>query len=520
MTSEKLLYLFSCTDDKYLENAENAKVKVNFKAICSIAVAACVCFALLGAYILTKPYKTADGFVIKNGALLSYTGNETEITIPNNVSKIKSNAFSDNENADKIHTINLCSDVRDIEPNAFANMSSLVHVNTEGNSNFIYNNDTVISADGNMLIHYEGSGTVYTVPESIKVIGASAFHTSNIKDITFNSSLEFIGISAFSNSKLEKIYLPDSLKTIDDYAFSGCIYATEGYIPDNLEIGENAFYGVPFCMELTTGEKSPLGEIVRGNITPSELLLLGNYDAFYAQLEAIIAVLNESSPKESKYSEWAKSVIIGLDVPDDAKNPETIDMSKVTIRDASNNNTALRNEVDVIIPIGKYDLCLRAYFYNSYDALYLKDAVFKITDAYFINNETWQKTEFGWSVSYETDGDKYCGIIFRNESGEYVRLSTGTYSDVPYTLVFSPDGTRCAVEFISDGSARFDVIALNGDKLLWGFSDYNSYLPTYFGAYEKGSLNWTDENNIAGKNEYGYFTFNIFETNVKTIKEI
>lgn len=73
------------------------------------------------------------------------------------------------------------------------------------------------------------TSTTYTIPQGIKVIGASAF--------TFCVSLTSITI-------------PDSVTSIGDYAFHECKSLTGITIPDSVtSIGESAFFG---CVSLTS----------------------------------------------------------------------------------------------------------------------------------------------------------------------------------------------------------------------------------------------------------------------------
>jgi len=87
-----------------------------------------------------------------------------------------------------------------------------------------------------------------TFPANLKEIGQGAFHSTDLKKVTFEegSHIEVIGISAFYNcQKLKVVTLPPSVKEIGAYAFwySGVeqVIFKEG---SKLEsIGDGAFYG-------------------------------------------------------------------------------------------------------------------------------------------------------------------------------------------------------------------------------------------------------------------------------------
>ena len=66
-----------------------------------------------------------DGFVIENGTLLSYTGNETELVLPTEVTTITADSFPDSPSSKAITAIHLSSSVSNIDRAAFSNLSSL-----------------------------------------------------------------------------------------------------------------------------------------------------------------------------------------------------------------------------------------------------------------------------------------------------------------------------------------------------------------------------------------------------------
>ncbi len=83
--------------------------------------------------------------------------------------------------------------------------------------------------NGNTLVKYTGTATTVSVPDTVKVIGESAFA---------------------NNSYIKTVKLPDTLKTISYAAFSGCNNLQSVVIPSNVEeIGNAAFAN---CKELTS----------------------------------------------------------------------------------------------------------------------------------------------------------------------------------------------------------------------------------------------------------------------------
>lgn len=102
-----------------------------------------------------------DGFVIEEGVLKGYFGDELEITVPENVNTISTYAF-------------MSSDMR------ATNLKSVI------------------------------------VPGTVKKLDDSAFSYSGVKTIYLEEGVEEIGDSCFYNSYLSDLYIPESVKVIGD----------------------------------------------------------------------------------------------------------------------------------------------------------------------------------------------------------------------------------------------------------------------------------------------------------------
>lgn len=114
-----------------------------------------------------QPNPSGDFEIDKNGVLTAYTGSSTEVTIPDGVTEISTEAF------------------------------------------------------GNAQL------TKLWIPASVRVIGDDAFVSQDLKEITFQddkahpSQLATIGDRAFQSTSLATITLPGSVVTIGDNAFAG-----------------------------------------------------------------------------------------------------------------------------------------------------------------------------------------------------------------------------------------------------------------------------------------------------------
>ena len=127
-----------------------------------------------------------DEFVVKDNVLLSYQGDNSEVTIPSGITEIGPSAFQNNKVVTKV---TFSSDVEKVSSRAF--------------------------------------------------LGCK-----NLTDVVLNDNLTYLGLNAFSNcTSLKSINLTDKITTIGDYAFSCCTALTEITIPISVEtIGNYAFY--------------------------------------------------------------------------------------------------------------------------------------------------------------------------------------------------------------------------------------------------------------------------------------
>ena len=103
-------------------------------------------------------------FKIVNGILVSYTGNDEIVTIPDSVKKIDDKVF--------------------------------------------YNNQTIKKV---------------IFPNSLEIIGNYAFYNcNNLTDIKFPSSLKEIGIDSFYGTNIKSLFIPNAVSEIGENAFSNC----------------------------------------------------------------------------------------------------------------------------------------------------------------------------------------------------------------------------------------------------------------------------------------------------------
>ena len=200
MKSKELFDLMSTIDEKYIEEAgeERGGGKLSEKLWFGAVAAACaVVFVgglLAGSYLFGsasdkpnlpgsepghtdtenpgtdpsdtdhRPQDAETDYVVENGVLLSYTGEATELTIPEEVTEITADSFSSNANCRSISAIHLNSAVSKIDENAFSELDSLKTLTvSDENSNFNFNDGVIGAVDGSV---YFGTADIWQDEES------------------------------------------------------------------------------------------------------------------------------------------------------------------------------------------------------------------------------------------------------------------------------------------------------------------------------------------------------------------
>ena len=242
-----------------------------------------------------------DGFVYGDAEktkLAAYLGEEENVVIPDAVTNIGDNAFSD---CSDLTTISIPNSVVSIGSCAFYKCTSLNtvtipnSVTSIGNSAFGYCGVLITVTIGNSVINIGNyafnncnSLASITIPNSIRSIGEYAFQCcDNLTTINIPNSVTSIGCGAFNScNKLTEINvesantkytsengvlfnkdkttivrypaaktgttytIPNSVTSIDNRAFTGCSSLTNVSIPNSVtNISEYAFYG---CSSLTS----------------------------------------------------------------------------------------------------------------------------------------------------------------------------------------------------------------------------------------------------------------------------
>lgn len=158
-----------------------------------------------------------EDFTFNNGELVSYTGSDAEVEIPNTYSTAVING----------ETVFVEGDTYAVTAIADGDLIPASGTITGA----FYNNRTITSV---------------VIPDTVTRIGDYAFsNCSNLESVTMPTSLEEIGFRAFNACEsLTGLTLPSNLQSIEGYAFFGCSSLTTLTLPANLNfIGAYAFGG-------------------------------------------------------------------------------------------------------------------------------------------------------------------------------------------------------------------------------------------------------------------------------------
>lgn len=174
------------------------------------------------------------------------------VTIPNSVTQIGAFAFS---GCSSFTSLTIPASVTNIESSITNYCMALKKITVDPN-NKTYDSrgdcNAIIETATNTLI----SGCVATsIPNTVNVIGRSAFEGTNLIKVDIPASVTSIGAGAFQAcEKLTKVVMPPSLTHIDNHAFFDCINLESVNIPDKVvTIKFFAFYNCKELKEVTIG---------------------------------------------------------------------------------------------------------------------------------------------------------------------------------------------------------------------------------------------------------------------------
>lgn len=170
MTGEQILRGMTMIDEVFILEAAprtEQKRRRGARGWLSYAAAACLGLLVIGSILwqVVKPVP-AKAFEIEDGVLLAYHGTDTEVVIPDEVTKISASAFATAPSPDSITSVTLGTNVEIIDPLTFAETKNLDTITVpEENKNFYCREGVLLAADGSLAIDtaraYEDSMDIF-----------------------------------------------------------------------------------------------------------------------------------------------------------------------------------------------------------------------------------------------------------------------------------------------------------------------------------------------------------------------
>ena len=249
---------------------------------------------IISSLLIATPlqYVNAEGtvsnssyFDIQDGVLISYSGSDTNVEVPSEVTSIGRSAFSGNttmisvtlpesvvdidayafSNCTALQNIHWSSSLQSIGDSAFAGCSSITDLylpgtlDTIGSAVFsrcnnlqnVYVPKSFPDPSGSFITYgpflYNDADFTVIFEDGITRIPNSLFESSAISEISIPNTVTEIGAKAFlSCENLTKVSLPENLQSIGSQAFNHCSSLESVWIPKSLQnVGGGFGYG-PF----------------------------------------------------------------------------------------------------------------------------------------------------------------------------------------------------------------------------------------------------------------------------------
>ena len=226
----------------------------------------------------SKLSSTEEGYVKYTNddgvRLVSYRGDATDLTLPDEINSIQLYAFRSVDNLKNITLSNSITEIRALGCDKCDFLESV----TLGNS--------VVSIKDFAFANCKTLSTI-NLPDTLTEIKSFAFSgCASLSSVILPNSLTSVGESAFSGcASLSSVTLPNSLTSVGDSAFSGCTSLSSVTLPDSLTIiGNNVFSG---CTSLSSvriprSVKTMLGGAFENCYSLANVNYLGTVDEWCA----------------------------------------------------------------------------------------------------------------------------------------------------------------------------------------------------------------------------------------------
>ncbi|MCR5349546.1 MAG: leucine-rich repeat domain-containing protein [Acholeplasmatales bacterium] len=215
------------------------------------------------AYLKIESLYISSGVNEIGESAFAYCNNLMQVTVGENVTNIKDDAFTDDSRLFLINNLsNLELTIGSTDYGNIAYNAQVIYKNkTSSNCEFFDEGDySCISIDGAYYIYkYNGTEKNIILPDSISGskygIANSTFSYSNIDSITIPDNVTSIGAYAFSDCSVKNIVLGNGIDIIAKNAFGYCTNLTSITIPNSVKtIKSDAFTRCENLMQVTLGE--------------------------------------------------------------------------------------------------------------------------------------------------------------------------------------------------------------------------------------------------------------------------
>ena len=266
-----------------------------------------------------------NGYIIYTDSsekiLLGYNGNETSLTLPNDITKINQYAFY---NCASLTSIIIGENVISIGYSAFEGCTGLASIEVDANNTAYKSIDgNLFSKDGKTLVQYAiaKKETSYVVMDSVISIGDYAFYgCSSLATVTIGNNVTTIGNFAFYGcSSLTTITIGNNVTTIGEAAFYDCCMLVEitnhsQYITVTKGERANGFVGY-YALEVLNGAGTFVSRVTNENgyiiyTNRGERILLG-----YTGNETSLTLPNDIT-KINKYAFYYCASLTSITIGD------------------------------------------------------------------------------------------------------------------------------------------------------------------------------------------------------------
>jgi hypothetical protein len=299
----------------------------------------------------------------------AFTMNQlTSVAIPDRVTVIGEQAFFGNQ----LTSVTLGNSVISIGVDAFYANPRLTAINVSvNNPNFCSVDGVLYNKNGSTLFRWPTGKTPVIIPNSVTVIGNSAFKRCELTNITIPDSVTVIGDNAFWGNQLTSVIIPDNVTAIGRKAFFWN-QLTSVTIPNGVTSIEELTFGWNKLTNVTIGDS--VTDICYNAFSwyetdvPDHLLVGDSFNINPFFIEYITLTAINVSPNNSNYS------------------------STDGVLYNKNGSTLIRwpmKKTPVAIPDGVTVIGEKAFFLNKLTDITIPDSVTVIRDyAFFLNKLT------------------------------------------------------------------------------------------------------------------------------------